>query len=222
VSGRERMVAAAASHLRDGETVLVGVGMPGEAATLAQSRHAPNILLVYESGAVGSRPAKPPLSIGDPTLFAGALAATSVGDCFGYVIEGGMIDTAFVGAAEIDRAGRLNSTVVGPYERPKVRLPGSGGACEIVDAARRVLVMTPLERRRLPERVGFVTSAPREGTEVLVVTDRCLLRRAPGAEELVLEQLYGETTVEEVQAEVGWELAVSEELTTLEEVGADA
>lgn len=214
------MIAAAAAQLRDGETVLVGVGMPGEAATLAQRTRTPDIVLVYESGAVGSRPARPPLSIGDPTLFSGALAALSVGEIFAYAIAGGMIDTAFVGAAEIDRQGRLNSTVVGPYDHPQVRLPGSGGACEIVDAARRVLVMTPLEKRRLPAEVQFVTSAPRAATEVLVVTDRCLLRRPPGGEELVLEELYGDATVAEVRGEVGWDLALAEGLS--EEVAADA
>lgn len=214
------MIAAAAAQLRDGETVLVGVGMPGEAATHAQRTQAPGLVLVYESGAVGSRPAAPPLSIGDPTLFSGALAALSVADVFSYVIEGGMIDTAFVGAAEIDRRGRLNSTVVGPYDHPKVRLPGSGGACEIVDAARRVLVMTPLQKRRLPAEVQFVTSAPRTTTEVLVVTDRCLLRRPAGGEELLLEELYGDATVAAVKDEVGWDLGLGEALAA--EVGTDA
>lgn len=223
MSGREQMVAVAARQLRDGEFVLVGVGMPGEAATLAQGTHAPGIVLVYESGAIGSRPTEPPLSIGDPTLFAGALSAFSVADVFAYVIEGGMIDTAFVGAAEIDRLGRLNSTVVGPYGAPKVRLPGSGGACEIVDGAARALVMTPLQKRRFPAEVGFVTSAPRERTEVVVVTDRCILRRAPGTEELVLDTLFAGTSVEDVRAEVGWDLRVSESLAELPEaVGADA
>lgn len=211
------LAATAAEYLNDGETVLVGVGAPGKAATLAQRSHAPNLTLVYESGAIGSVPAQPPLSIGDPTLFAGALAAMSVSDTFAYVIEGGLIDTAFVGAAEIDRQARLNSTVIGDYANPKVRLPGSGGACEIVAYARRTLVLSPLQRRRFPERVGFVTSAPPPAAEVVVVTDRCVLRRPPQGEELVLDRLLGDSTVAEVQAEIGWPLALSEALA--EEVG---
>lgn len=211
------LAATAAEYLNDGETVLVGVGAPGKAATLAQRSHAPNLTLVYESGAIGSVPAQPPLSIGDPTLFAGALAAMSVSDTFAYVIEGGLIDTAFVGAAEIDRQARLNSTVIGDYASPKVRLPGSGGACEIVAYARRTLVLSPLQRRRFPERVGFVTSAPPPAAEVVVVTDRCVLRRPPQGEELVLDRLLGDSAVAEVQAEIGWPLALSEALA--EEVG---
>lgn len=210
----------AAGYLSDGEVVLVGVGAPGRAATLAQREHAPDLTLVYESGAVGSVPARPPLSIGDPTLFAGALAAMSVADVFSFVIEGGMVDTAFVGAAEIDRRGRLNSTVVGDYDAPKVRLPGSGGACEIVENARRVLVLSPLQPRRFPAAVGFVTSAPRPGVEVIVVTDRCVLRRAPDGDELLLDRLLGDATVEDVRASVGWDLRVADELAA--EVGADA
>jgi glutaconate CoA-transferase subunit B len=206
------LAATAAEYLSDGETVLVGVGAPGKAATLAQRSHAPNLTLVYESGAIGSVPARPPLSIGDPTLFAGALAAMSVSDTFAYVIEGGLIDTAFVGAAEIDRRARLNSTVIGDYASPKVRLPGSGGACEIVAYARRTLVLSPLQRRRFPERVNFVTSAPPPSVEVVVVTDRCVFRRPPGGDELLLDRLLGGTTVEEVQAEVGWQLTLSDSL----------
>jgi glutaconate CoA-transferase subunit B len=209
----------AAGYLSDGEVVLVGVGAPGRAATLAQREHAPKLTLVYESGAIGSRPAEPPLSIGDPTLFAGALSAMSVADVFSFVIEGGMIDTAFVGAAEIDRQGRLNSTVVGAYDSPKVRLPGSGGACEIVEYARRVLVLSPLQPRRFPAEVGFVTSAPRPGVEVIVVTDRCVLRRDPAGDELVLERLLGDTTVAEVRENVGWDLELSDKLA--QEAGSD-
>ncbi len=208
MSATDDIATTAAGYLSDGEVVLVGVGQPGRAATLAQREHAPNLRLVYESGAIGSVPSRPPLSIGDPTLFAGALAAMSVADVFAYVIEGGLIDTAFVGVAEIDRRARMNSTVVGDYAAPKVRLPGSGGACEIVAHARRVLVLSPLQPRRFPAEVGFVTSAPRPGVEVIVVTDRCVLRRAPDDDELVLHRLLGDATVAEVRANVGWDLRV--------------
>jgi glutaconate CoA-transferase subunit B len=210
------MLTAAAGFLGNNETVLVGVGMPGQAATLAQGSHAPELTLVYESGAIGSRPARPPLSIGDPTLFAGALQSLSVADVFTFLIEGGRIDTAFVGAAEIDRLGRLNSTVIGPYESPKVRLPGSGGACEIVQYAKRSLLLSPLQERRFPAEVNFVTSAPPERAEILIVTDQCVLRRAPGGDEVELWRLYEGVEVADVDAVVGWSLRTSPELERME------
>jgi glutaconate CoA-transferase, subunit B len=205
-SARDRMIDAAAARLRDHEVVLVGVGAPVVAANRARERQAPNLQLVFESGAVGAVPARPPLSIGDPTLVAGAIASLSIADVFSYVIEGGRIDTAFVGAAEIDRAGRLNTTTIGPYESPGSRLPGSGGAAEIVAFAKRVLVLTTLELRRFPERVGFVTSDPPARVEVVVVTDRAVLTRPPGGDELLLAELYPGETIESVNAEVGWPL----------------
>lgn len=211
------MLAAAARRLSDGEVVLVGVGMPTEAAAVAKAGHAPNITLVYESGAVDAVPARPPLSIGDPTLVAGALASLSVADAFSYLIEGRRIDTAFVGAAEIDRQGRLNTTCIGDYDAPKVRLPGSGGACEIVDRARRVVVISPLERRRFPVEVGFVTSVPGPDVEMVVVTDRGVLTRAPGDTELRLTSLFPGEDVEEVRAGVGWPLEVASDLAVEED-----
>lgn len=216
MSSRDRMLEAAAALLRDDEVVLVGVGLPVVAANLARDRHAPNLQLVFESGALGARPARPPLSIGDPTLVAGASAILSVADMFSYVVEGGRIDTVFVGAAEIDRLGRLNTTTIGPYGRPRSRLPGSGGAAEMVRNAKRVLVLAKLERRRFPAEVGFVTSRPGPGTEVVVVTDRCILTRAPHADELVLTSLFAGETLASIQAEIGWPLQSAPELGSLE------
>lgn len=211
-SPRDRMIDAAAARLRDHEVVLVGVGAPVVAANRARERQAPNLQLVFESGAVGAVPSRPPLSIGDPTLVAGAIASLSIADVFSYVIEGGRIDTAFVGAAEIDRAGRLNTTTIGPYGSPKSRLPGSGGAAEIVAFAKRVLVLTTLERRRFPERVGFVTSDPPANVEVVVVTDRAVLTRPPGGDQLILTELYPGETIESVNAEIGWPLEAAPDL----------
>jgi glutaconate CoA-transferase subunit B len=211
-SPRDRMIDAAAARLRDGEVVLVGVGAPVVAANRARERHAPNLQLIFESGAVGAVPSRPPLSIGDPTLVSGAIASLSVADIFSYVIEGGRIDTAFVGAAEIDRAARLNTTVIGDYERPRSRLPGSGGAAEIVAFSRRVLVLTALELRRFPDRVGFVTSAPPPSTEVVVVTDRAVFTRPAGGDELLLSELFDGETHESIQAEIGWPLRAAAEL----------
>jgi glutaconate CoA-transferase subunit B len=145
---------------------------------------------------------------------AGALASLSVADVFAYVIEGGRVDTAFVGAAEIDRQGRLNTTVIGEYGSPKVRLPGSGGACEILDRARRVIAISPLEPRSFPEAVTFVTSAPRSDTELLVVSDRGVLTRGAGDTELRLTSVFEGETAESVKAGVGWELQVADDLVT--------
>lgn len=212
VNAPTRMIENAAALLRDGEVVLVGVGLPVVAASLARERHAPNLQLIYESGALGARPTRPPLSIGDPTLVAGAIASLSVADMFSYVVEGGRIDTAFVGAAEIDRLGRLNTTTIGAYDHPRVRLPGSGGAAEMLWNAKRVLLMTELERRRFPAEVSFVTSRPSRGTELAVVTDRCVLTRPPHGEELVLTSLYPGETIASIQAEIGWSLRTAPEL----------
>lgn len=206
---RERTIEAATRWLDDGEIVLVGVGDPSIAAWRARAAHAPDLQLVYESGAVGSVPERSPLSIGDPTLVAQALASLSVADMFELIIGGGRIDTAFVGAAQIDRAGCLNSTVVGSYSTPEVRLPGSGGAAEILHGAKRVLVMSPLERRRFPEHVDFVSSRPRPSSELVVVTDRAVFARRPGEDELSLVELMPGETVEGVRAEVQWELRVA-------------
>jgi glutaconate CoA-transferase, subunit B len=211
---RERTIDAAARWLQDEEIVLVGVGDPSIAAWRARAAHAPNLQLVYESGAVGSIPDASPLSIGDPTLVAQALGTMSVADMFDLVIGGGRIDTAFVGAAQIDRRGCLNSTVVGEYAHPKVRLPGSGGAAEILHGAKRVLVMSPLERRRFPEQVDFVSSRPRASSELVVVTDRAVLARRPREDELTLVELMAGETVEAVRAEVQWDLRVASSLRT--------
>jgi glutaconate CoA-transferase subunit B len=206
------MIAAAALRLRDGEIVLVGVGAPGIAANLARRTHAPSLQLIYESGAIGSRPDVPPLSIGDPTLVAGAIACLSLADIFALVIEGRRIDTAFVGAAEIDRLGRLNSTVIGNYEHPSARLPGSGGACEIVRYARRTIVLAPLERRRFPSQLAFVTAGQAPDGAVVVVTDRAVLARSADEDELKLVSLFPGETIESVAAEVEWPLAVADNL----------
>jgi glutaconate CoA-transferase, subunit B len=211
-ASRERTIEAAARWLADGEIVLVGVGDPSIAAWRARESHATELQLVYESGAIGSVPETSPLSIGDPTLVAQALATMSVADMFDLVIGGGRIDTAFVGAAQIDRRGCLNSTVVGTYDAPKVRLPGSGGAVEILHGAKRVLVMSPLERRRFPERVDFVSSRPRATSELVVVTDRAVLARRPGEEELALVSLMPGETVEGIRAEVQWDLRISDDI----------
>src|SRR5215218_10614082 len=167
------MAVAAARRLQDGTVCFVGIGLPSRAANLARTTHAPNCVLVYESGTIGAKPKHLPLSIGDGELAETADAVVSVPEIFGYWLQGGRIDIGFLSAAQIDRHGNLNSTVIGDYEHPKVRLPGAGGAPEIATSVRDVFVMLRQSPRTFVERVDFVSSV---GSRVrLVVTDLGIL-----------------------------------------------
>lgn len=154
----ELMIAAAAAELAGVRTVFVGIGLPNAAANLARQSVAPDLELIYESGVVGARPTRLPDSIGDPALVSGSAATMSMRDLFGGFLQGGRIEVGMLGAAQIDRWGNLNTTVIGSYEHPTVRLPGSGGACEIALNARRVIVVMSQSTRSFVERVDFVTS----------------------------------------------------------------
>ncbi|MBI5069088.1 MAG: CoA-transferase subunit beta [Deltaproteobacteria bacterium] len=215
------MAAVAARELRDGEVTFVGIGLPNLACNLARALHAPNLVLIYESGAVGAVPERLPVSIGDPSLVTGSLMVCSMADVFQLFLQGGRIGVGFLGGAQIDRWGNINTTVVGPYAHPKVRLPGSGGAAEIAVHARRVLIISRLNPRAFPAEVDFVTSPghrfhgrPRRELSmpgagpVKVVTDKAVLETDPESGELVLAGLCPGVTVAEVQAGVGWPLRV--------------
>jgi glutaconate CoA-transferase subunit B len=154
----EMMVVAAARELSGRRVCFVGVGLPNIAVNLAQRTVAPDLELVYEAGAFGSRPARLPLSIGDPTIVTGATAAVSMFDLFAFYLQGGLVDVGFLGAAQVDRYGNINTTVIGEYADPQVRLPGSGGACEIAINAREVFVIARQSRRSFVERIDFRTS----------------------------------------------------------------
>src|SRR5512134_3880187 len=154
----EMMAVTAARELRDGEVVFVGIGLPNLACNLARLTHAPNLVMIYESGAVGARPGRLPLSIGDPSLVTGSLMVCGMADVFQFLLQNGRIEVGFLGGAQIDRYGNINTTVVGSYDRPAVRLPGSGGAVEIAIHARRTLIIAGLSRRAFPESVDFLTS----------------------------------------------------------------
>lgn len=154
----ELMIAAAASELAGVATVFVGIGLPNAAANLARQSVAPELELIYESGVFGARPTRLPDSIGDPALVSGTAATMSMRDLFGGFLQGGRIEVGMLGAAQIDRWGNINTTVIGPYEHPSVRLPGSGGACEIALNARRVIVVMSQSPRSFVKRVDFVTS----------------------------------------------------------------
>ena len=215
----EMMTAVAARELRDGEVVFVGIGLPNLACNLARATHAPNLVLIYESGAVGAVPERLPVSIGDPALVTGSLMVCSMADVFQSLLQNGRIEVGFLGGAQIDRYGNINTTVVGSYSRPAVRLPGSGGAAEIAIHAQRTVVVSRLDRRAFPEAVDFITSPghrskghsrgelgmPGAGP-TRVVTDKALLEVEPESGELVLSALYPGIQVDEVEKGVGWPL----------------
>jgi glutaconate CoA-transferase subunit B len=215
----EMMTAVAARELRDGEVVFVGIGLPNLACNLARATHAPNLVLIYESGAVGAVPDRLPVSIGDPALVTGSLMVCSMADVFQSLLQNGRIEVGFLGGAQIDRHGNINTTVVGEYARPKVRLPGSGGAAEIAIHARRTVVVSRLDRRAFPETVDFVTSPghyvkgrsrrehgmPGAGP-TKVITDKGILEADSVTGELVLTALYPGIEVAMVAEGIGWPL----------------
>jgi glutaconate CoA-transferase, subunit B len=211
----EVMTVVAARQLQDGQVCLVGVGPPNAAANLARRLHAPECVLVYESGAIGARPLRLPLSIGDDDLAATADELVSVPEMFAYWIGAGRIDVGFLGAAQIDRRGNINTTVIGPYDRPRVRLPGAGGAPEIAAAAREVIVMARHSPRTFVEQLDFVTSLGRGGDAFTVITDLGVLR--PGDDdELELTAVHAGVEVEQVLEATGWPPRVREPLEVTE------
>jgi glutaconate CoA-transferase, subunit B len=224
-SPAEMMSTVAARELRDGEVVFVGIGLPNLACNLARATHAPNLLLIYESGAVGAEPERLPVSIGDPSLVTGSLMVCGMADVFQFLLQNGRIEVGFLGGAQIDRYGNINTTVVGAYHRPSVRLPGSGGATEIAIHARRTVVISRLSRRAFPETVDFLTSPghrvrgqtrrelgmPGAGP-VRVITDKGILEADGESGELMLTALYPGVSAEEVRAAVGWPLQGRETL----------
>jgi glutaconate CoA-transferase, subunit B len=224
----EMMIVAAARALWDGAVCFVGIGLPSTAANLARRTSAPSLVLIYESGALGAKPARLPLSIGDGILADTADAVVSVPEVFNYWLQPGRIDVGFLGAAQIDRFGNINTTVVGPeYTAPKVRLPGAGGAPEIAASCRQVIVIVRQSRRSFVERVDFVTSVgfgsgpgdrERLGLTgrgpVTVITDLGILHPDSATCELTLARLHPGVSVQQARAATGWELAVAPDLET--------
>ncbi|HWH36507.1 MAG TPA: CoA-transferase [Candidatus Limnocylindrales bacterium] len=211
-SASEMMIVAAARALAGKRVCFVGVGLPNIAVNLARRTVAPDIELVYEAGVFGARPARLPLSIGDPTIVTGATAVTSMFELFGFYLQGGLIDVGFLGGAQIDWHGNLNTTVIGDYERPKTRLPGSGGACEIAQNAKQVFVIMRQSPRSFVRKLDFRTST---GARVsVVVTDKGVFHRRPEGT-LHLDATHPGITLDEVRASMGWEPRLGEgELVT--------
>ncbi len=221
----EMMAIAAARRLRDGVVCFVGIGLPSRAANLARATHAPGCVLVYESGTIGARPRRLPLSIGDGELAETADAVVSVPEIFAYWLQGGRIDVGFLGAAQIDRFANLNTTVIGAYDEPRVRLPGAGGAPEIAACCRETWVMLRQTPRSFVERLDFCTTVghgdgpggrerlglPGAGVTA-VVTDLGVLEADPDTRELLLAELHPGATLEQAHAATGWPLRAAEPL----------
>jgi len=219
----EMMTVAAARVLRDGMTCFVGIGLPSAAANLARATHAPGLVLIYESGTIGAKPAELPLSIGDGVLAETADAVVSVPEIFNYWLQPGRIDVGFLGAAQIDKFGNINTTVIGgDYENPRVRLPGAGGAPEIAASCREVIVVIRQNSRSFVERVDFVTSVgygsgpgDRERLGLTgagpkkIITDLGVLEPDPVTFEFTLTGLFPGVSAAVAKERTGWDLAVA-------------
>jgi glutaconate CoA-transferase, subunit B len=229
-SKSEMMIVAAARELAGQHVCFVGVGLPNIAVNLAKRTVAPDLELVYEAGVFGARPARLPLSIGDPTIVTGATAVTSMWDLFSLYLQGGLIDVGFLGAAQIDRFGNINTTVIGPYDRPTTRLPGSGGACEIAINARQVFVIMRQSRRSFVDRIDFRTSPGNLGGAEnaarirreqgwlgsgpsVVVTDLGIYHFDESGE-MRLDAMHPGVTLERVREAAGWEPAIAPDVRT--------
>jgi glutaconate CoA-transferase subunit B len=213
----EMMAVRASKELKDGDVVFVGIGLPNVACNLARETHARSLYLIYESGAVGAQPERLPVSIGDPALVTGALSIVSQSEIFQNYLQGGRIQVGFLGGAQIDKYGNLNTTVIGDYKNPKVRLPGSGGACEIAVHAQKVLVVMRLSPKSFVEKCDFVTSPgnfsmgktraqlglPGAGPQK-IITDLCVMTWSEKEAEFVVTELYANVTKERVEAQCGW------------------
>ena len=224
----EMMTVTAARQLRNGSVCFVGIGLPSAACNLARRTHAPDLVLIYESGTVGARPQVLPLSIGDGELAETATSVVTLPEVFAQYLQRGRVDVGFLSAAQIDRFANLNTTVIGHYARPTVRLPGSGGAPEIAAHAREVFVIMKQSPRSFVPRLDFLTSCgflagsgeraragfPGRGPQA-VITDFGILRPHGESEELEVAALYPGVTAEAAQAATGWPLAVADDLEVL-------
>jgi glutaconate CoA-transferase subunit B len=219
----EMMTVVAARALKSEDVVFVGIGAPSAACNLARLTHAPDITLIYESGTIGTRPNVLPLSIGDGELCDTALTTVSVPEMFRYWLQGGRITVGFLGGAQIDRFANLNTTVVGDYAKPKVRLPGGGGAPEISTECGEIFITMAMGRRAFVEKLPFITSlghgsGPESRTALgvttkgptKVITDLCLMEPDPVTKELTVTALYPGVDRDKVQEECGWPLRFAE------------
>ncbi|MCK2183911.1 CoA-transferase subunit beta [Halomonas getboli] len=229
----EMMTVTAARALENGTTCFVGIGLPSEAANLARLTHAPDVVLIYESGTLQTKPEVLPLSIGDGELCETALTTVSVPEMFRYWLQGGKINVGFLGTAQIDRYCNLNTTLIGDYTAPKVRLPGGGGAPEIATNAGEVFITLKHSKRAFVDQVDFITTLGfgrdgrgRDGVPNIgkgptrVITDLCVMKPDPETRELVVVSLHPGVTAEQVQEATGWEIRFAETLESTPEPSA--
>lgn len=221
-SPTELMTVAAARRLANTDVCFVGIGIPSTACNLARLTHAPGLTLIYESGTIAARPGVLPLSIGDGQLCETALTTVSVPEVFRYWLQGGRVNVGFLGAAQIDRFANLNTTVVGSYDQPSVRLPGAGGAPEISAHCQRTFIVMPHTRRSFVAKLDFLTtlghgtggdSRARAGVHTegpaVVITDLCVMEPDPVSKELTVSSLHPGVTQEMVQEHTGWPLRMA-------------
>jgi glutaconate CoA-transferase subunit B len=221
----EMMTVEAARRLHNGSSCFVGIGLPSTAANLARATHAPGLTLIYESGCLGAKPTRLPLSIGDGILADTAVAVVSVPEIFNYWLQPGRIDIGFLGAAQLDRYANINTTVIGSYDNPKVRLPGAGGAPEIAASCREAIVVIRQSLRTFVDKVDFITSVgfgqgpgDRERLGLrgrgprVIITDIGVLEPDPHSCELTLTGLHCGSTIEAARGATGWDLAISPDL----------
>ncbi len=232
----ERMAVRASQELKDQQVVFVGIGLPNLACNLARATHAPQLFMIYESGTIGTIPARLPVSIGDPTLVTDSLAIVSQADIFQSYLQGGLIEVGFLGGAQVDKYGNINTTVIGDYDNPKIRLPGSGGACEIATHSHRVLIMMRMSPKSFVAKCDFITSPGSRmesskstpqlgktrdemklpgGGPTKAITDLGVLEMIDG--EFTLTEIYEGVTVEQVKAACGWELKIASTLITIKD-----
>lgn len=218
-STSEMMTIAASRLLKNGAVCFVGIGLPSTAANLARLTHAPDIVLIYESGPIGAKPDVLPLSIGDGDLAERADTVVSTPEIFRYWLQGGRVDVGFLGAAQIDRFANINTTVIGDYRKPTTRLPGAGGAPEIASCAKEVVLVLKQSARAFVKKLDFLTTVghldggdarkklglPGKGP-VAVVTDLCVMKPDDVTRELTVTQLHPGATREQVQKATGWEI----------------
>lgn len=225
----EMMTVAAARELANGEVCFVGIGLPSTAANLARATHAPNVVLIYESGCIGAKPDRLPPSIGDGILSKTADAVIPVPEIFSYWLQAGRITVGFLGAAQVDRMGNINTTVIGDYGEPTVRLPGAGGAPEIASSCQRVIITLRHNTRALIEKLDFVTSVGQRTVDTtraelgllgsgpqVIITDLGVLRYDVDAGEFTLASVHPGVSVDKVVDATGWKLGVSASLSQTE------
>ncbi len=224
-STNEMMTVAASRAVSSDDVCFVGIGMPSAACNLARLTHAPDITLIYESGTIGTRPSTLPLSIGDGELCDTAVTTVSVPEMFRYWLQGGRISVGFLGAAQLDKYGNINTTVIGDYHNPKVRLPGGGGAPEIATSCEEIFIVMKQSTRGFVEKVDFITSLghgptgkEREQLGVTtkgpsrLITDLCIMQTDPETKEFIVTSIHPGVTRDQIQENTGWRVRYADQV----------